>query len=241
MLSALAGLIYFVQNKRKLQTEARLQKRLSEQQQQAARDVLQAEERERRRIATDLHDGVGQLMSAALLSLHEVANDTSVSTSFRPLLERATALVSEGYDEMRSISHQMMPNALLKAGLASSIKEFLEKIEGKQLKIQLDVVGLAERLDEQTETVLYRVIQETVTNVIKHAQATKLSIQLVRDNDGIDATIEDNGIGFETAQIAGGEGIGLKSIFSRIALLNGTVEMDTAPGRGTLVAIHIPA
>lgn len=240
LLSVLAGFIYFVQNKRKLQTKARLQKRLSEQQQQAARDVLQAEERERRRIATDLHDGVGQLMSAALLSLHEVTDDASIPALVRPQLERATALVGEGYDEMRSISHQMMPNALLKAGLASSIKEFLEKIEGKQLKIQLDVVGLDERLDEQTETVLYRVIQETVTNVIKHAQASKLSIQLVRDSDGIDATIEDNGIGFKATRIAEGEGIGLKNIFSRIALLNGTVEVDTAPGRGTLMVIHIP-
>ncbi len=241
LLSVLAGLIYVVQNKRKLQTEARLQKRLNEQQQQAAKDVLHAEERERRRIATDLHDGVGQLMSAALLSLHEVSADTGKSAPVRPLLERAKALVSESYDEMRSISHQMIPNALLKAGLASSVKEFLEKIAGKQLKIQLNVVGLDERLDEQTETVLYRVIQETVTNVIKHAQASKLSIQLVRDNDGIDATIEDNGIGFETARTAEGKGVGLKNIRSRIALLNGTVEIDTAPGRGTVLVIQIPA
>lgn len=233
LLSALALVIYFVQNRRKIRAEARLQR-------QAAQEVLQAEERERRRIATDLHDGVGQMLSAALLNLNEAHNRSPEGSATKDATEKALALLGESYDEMRSISHQMMPNALLKAGLASSIREFVEKIDSPKMKAVLDVVGLDERLDEQTETILYRIIQEAVNNVVKHAEASKLTIQLTRDKDGIALTIEDNGIGFHTSGISDFSGIGLRNIQSRIAMLNGTVDIDSAPGRGTLLAIHVP-
>lgn len=96
-------------------------------------------------------------------------------------VERALSLLGESYDEMRSISHQMMPNALLKAGLGSSVREFVDKIDGPKLKVSLDIVGLDQRLDEQVETVLYRIIQESVNNVVKHAEASKLSIQVIQE------------------------------------------------------------
>ena len=241
LLSSVALFVYFIQSRRKLRSEARLQHELHLQQQQAARDVLDAEERERRRIAADLHDGVGQILSAALFSLHQVQEHTEESSAARQMTERAAALLSQGCAEMRSISHQMMPSALLKTGLALSVKEFLEQIDGSRIRIYLDVAGLEERLDEQTETILYRVIQEAVSNVIRHAGASELSIQIVKDEQGISLTVEDNGKGFDPAALRDAEGIGLKNIRSRIALLNGTVEVDTAPDRGTLLVIYIPA
>src|SRR5690606_18382522 len=103
--------------------------------------------------------------------------------------------ISDSYDEMRSISHQMMPNALLKAGLSAAVRDFLNKIDQEKIGIHLEVVGFQNKLDEQVETVLYRVIQESVNNVIKHAKASKLNIQLCNDEDGISITIEDNGKG----------------------------------------------
>src|SRR5690606_33713571 len=208
--------------------------------QQATLEVLEAEERERRRIAADLHDGVGQLLSAALLNLNQTRSLTEESSEARKLLERSLAIVGESYDEMRSLSHQMMPNALLKSGLASSVKEFLSKIDGEKMKVGLDVVGLNERLDPQIETSLYRVIQEAVTNVVKHAEATRLSIQMFRDEEGITATIEDNGKGFDPTQKELSEGVGMKNIFSRINLLGGHLEVDSAPGRGTFILVQIP-
>lgn len=240
----LAGAVtfYFIFKQRKLTAEARLQQEINRQQERATRAVLDAEERERRRIASDLHDGVGQILSAALLNLNYMNKSVQVGElPDRQVVDNALQLVKDSYDEMRSISHQMMPNALLKAGLASSIKEFLDKIDSKQMKIDLDVVGLDERLDEQTETVLYRTIQESVNNVVKHARASKLTIQLVKDDEGISVTVEDNGKGFDTRSLDESKGIGLKNIRSRVALLNGSVEVDSSPGRGTLTAIHIPS
>ncbi len=232
-LSAASIMIYLWQNRRKIRIEAQLQR-------DAAQQVLQAEERERRRIATDLHDGVGQMLSVALLNLNQSLEDIPLNTEVRKSAEKAYSLLSESYDEMRSISHQMMPNALLKAGLASSIREFVEKIDGPKIKVQLDIIGLGDRLDEQTETILYRSIQEAVNNVVKHAGANKLILQLIKDEEGITVTIEDNGKGFDTQKIAQFNGIGLRNIFSRIALINGTVDIDSAPGKGTLFVIHIP-
>lgn len=133
-----------------------------------------------------------------------------------------------------------MPNALLKSGLASAVKEFLDKIDNRIIKISLHAEGLQQRLDSNTETVLYRVIQECVNNVIKHSGANKLDISLIKDADGISVTVEDNGRGFDTADKKKFEGIGLKNISSRVTFLKGTVDFDSSPGKGTLVAIHVP-
>ena len=140
---------------------------------------------------------------------------------------------------MRAVSHNMMPNALLKAGLASAIREFTDKIDDRVIKINLYSEGLNERLDTNVETVLYRVVQECVNNVLKHANANHLDISLIRDEDGISATIEDNGKGFDPA--GSSEGLGLINIRTRIEYLKGTVEYNSSPGKGTLVAIHVPS
>jgi len=234
-------LVFFVFKQRRLKAEARLQQEINIQQEKATRDVLDAEERERRRIASDLHDGVGQTLSAALLNLNYLHKSIAEGKTPDPqAMDNALGLVKDSYQEMRSISHQMMPNALLKAGLATSIKEFLDAIDGKNIKVNLSVSGLADRLDQQLETVLYRAVQEAVNNVVKHAQATRLTIQLMKDEEGISVTIEDNGKGFDPSSVDYTEGIGLKNIRSRVGLLQGSVEVDTAPGRGTVIVIFIP-
>ena len=150
------------------------------------------------------------------------------------------ALIDESCTEVRTVSHNMMPDALLKTGLVSGVREFLDKIDSHLLKINLHTEGFDKRPDSNIETVLYRVIQECVNNVIKHAGANELDISLVKDTDGVSATIEDNGKGFNIADKTKFEGIGLKNILSRINYLKGIVEWDSAPGKGTVVAIHVP-
>ncbi|RZK42801.1 MAG: hypothetical protein EOO90_05610 [Pedobacter sp.] len=237
------GLIisYLFYNRRKLKEEARLQAEINKQQEQTTKAVLSAEENERIRIATELHDGVGQLLSTALMNLNAlVPNYRYTDENERRKTENALSLINESYDEMRSVSHQMMPNALIKAGLTAAVKDFLQKIDQDRLKISLETIGLNTRLDQQVESVLYRIIQETVNNVIKHADASRLNIQFLKDEDGVSITIEDDGKGFDTSLLEKSEGIGLKNIISRMAFLKGTIDFDTAPGKGTLVAIHIP-
>ncbi|OAQ41873.1 hypothetical protein A5893_01780 [Pedobacter psychrophilus] len=232
---------YLVLNRRKIQAAAKMQEELRIQQEIATRKILDAEERERRRIAGDLHDGVGQTLSAALLSLNGLVSKIDFKNpQEKELADHAVGLVNESYDEMRSISHQMMPNALLKAGLSAAIREFISKIDQNMLKVSLETTGLQQKLDEQVETVIYRVIQEITTNVIKHANANKMSIQIANEQKEISISIEDNGSGFDASKLADKEGVGIRNIKDRIASLNGVVEFDSNINKGTLVNIYIP-
>ncbi|MDO9156639.1 MAG: ATP-binding protein, partial [Sediminibacterium sp.] len=163
-----------------------------------------------------------------------------LSNAESELLEKSLALVNESCNEVRQVSHNMMPNALLLKGLVKAVQEFIGQINQRNVKINLTAEGLSESLPSHIETVLYRVIQESVNNVIKHAKASKLDISIIQSTDGIDVLIEDNGIGFNIAQTSQNEGIGLSNIKSRIQYLEGTVEWNTSENNGTLVAIFIP-
>lgn len=235
---ALGWLFY---NRNQLKQKAKLQQAVFEQQQLAANAVMKAEEKERQRIAKDLHDGVGQMMSAAKMNLSAFENEIQFNNADQKLsFERIIGLVDESCKEVRTVSHQMMPNMLLKSGLGKAVAEFLDKIDQKVIKVNLHVEGLQERLSEEVEIVLYRVLQECVNNVIKHSGASKLDIALIKDNDGVSATIEDNGKGFDMQQLGEESGMGLKNMKARIDYLNGTIDFDSSPGKGTLVAIHLP-
>jgi signal transduction histidine kinase len=214
---------------------------LIKQQELAVKAVIEAEENERQRIAKDLHDGVGQMMSAAKMNLSAFESELKWSDeNQQQSFEKIIQLVDESCKEVRSVSHIMMPNALLKKNLAMAIGDFVDKLDKKKLQVHVYTEGLEERLDSNIETVLYRVIQECVTNVIKHAEATNLDISLIRDKDGINGTIEDNGKGFDISDKEKFEGIGLRNIITRIEYLKGTVDFDSAPHRGTVVGIHVP-
>jgi signal transduction histidine kinase len=235
----LLGILYV--NKQKLKQKTRLQAEIMNQQDVATKAVIEAEENERKRIGGDLHDGVGQLMSAAKMNLSAIEDRiTFKSEQDKKAYEKTIALVDESCKEVRAVSHSIMPNALLKAGLSNAIKEFIDKLDNRVLKINLYSEGLNERLDTNIETVLYRIIQECVNNVIKHSNANSLDISLIKDQEGISATIEDNGKGFHVSKTEQGDGIGLKNIQTRVNYLKGTLDVDSAPGRGTLIAIHVP-
>lgn len=234
-------LIYSQYKKNKLKKEAQFQQTLRQQQESATKAVIEAEEEERKRIARDLHDGVGQMMSAAKMNLSSFESDLQfANTEQRLAFEKIIGLVDESCKEVRSVSHNMMPNALLKSSLASAVQDFIDKLDKKTLEVHLFTEGLNERLDSNVETVLYRVIQECVNNVIKHSGANTLDISVIKDKDGISASIEDNGKGFNTANKKSFEGIGMKNILTRIEYLKGTVEFDSTPGKGTAVTIHVP-
>jgi two-component system NarL family sensor kinase len=238
VLSLLLGISVY--RRRKLQAEARMQEALLAQQEKASHAILEAEEKERQRIGQDLHDGVGQIMSAAKINLSVFLQDIIVPNEEEKIrVDNILSLIDESCKEVRAVSHSMMPNALLKAGLASAVREFLNRIDSKVLEVNLYTEGLDERLDTTIETVLYRVIQESVNNVIKHAGANRLDISIIKDEDGLSATIEDNGKGFDTSDMSIRNGIGLKNIETRITYLKGEVTIDSTPGHGTVTMINI--
>lgn len=225
----------------RLKQKARLQQEIMKQQELATKAVLAAEEKERQRIARDLHDGVGQMMSVAKMNLSAFESDLKfVNIDQQESFEKIINLVDESCREVRSVSHNMMPNALLKNNLAIAIKDFVDKIEKRSLKVRVYTEGLNDRMDSNLEIVLYRVIQECVNNVVKHAEASRLDISVLKDKEGISATIEDNGKGFDIGDKEKFEGIGLKNIITRIKYLKGIVDFDSSPGRGTVVALNVP-
>jgi signal transduction histidine kinase len=224
-----------------LKKEAENQLRLRKSEELATKAVLEAEENERIRIASDLHDGIGQMMSVAKMNLSAIEDEipfTDIDQKNKYL--NAIALVDDSCKEVRIISHNMMPNALIKAGLANAVRKFLDDLHNRSIKINLYTEGLNERIDANTEIILYRIIQETVANVFKHANASVLDITLIKDPLCINIVIEDNGKGFELNQAKQKDGIGLKNIESRVNFLKGTIEWDSKIGKGTVVVINIP-
>ncbi|MGZ3862652.1 MAG: tetratricopeptide repeat-containing sensor histidine kinase [Bacteroidia bacterium] len=240
LIILMIGLLF---QRSKLKQKQLLDAELLKQQEIRSKAVLEAEEKERVRIARELHDGIGQQLSAARLNIAGLQTALQIKTPEEEiLLKNAVDLLDDSVKEVRTVSHSMMPNALLKSGLVSAVREFIHRISSTgNLKVNLEIVGLSERLDQTTETVLFRVLQELVNNIIKHAKASEISIQLVRHETELNIMVEDNGQGFDvkkTMNEAGG--IGLKNIQSRINFLNGNIYFDSFPGKGTTVTIELP-
>ncbi len=239
LLSVTAFLFY---RNKQVERKAELDAEIASQKELRTKSILEAEEKERRRIAQDLHDGVGQLLSAAKLNLSNLESKLKDQNEEQHIaMQNALSLLDDSVKEVRAVSHNMMPNTLIKLGLASAVREFITKLgNAPTLKVDLEIVGLDNRLDNQVETVLYRVIQEIVNNIIKHAKASQISMQLIRHDTELNVMIEDNGIGFDSSKIDDFEGLGLKGIKTRIELLEGAVHFDSVVGRGTTVIIDVP-
>lgn len=233
---------YLFYNRYKLKQQSILDAELLREREIRSKAIIEAEENERRRIAQDLHDGVGQLLSASKLNLSNLSERLQGSDSAtQTALKNAMDLLDDSVKEIRTVSHNMMPNALLKSGLVAAVREFVQKLgNAERLKIDLEVTGLSERLDPTVEAILFRVLQEIVSNIVKHAQASVISIQLIKHEQELTVMVEDNGVGFDASNLMAFNGIGLKNIQSRVAYLNGQVNFDSLPGKGTTVVIEIP-
>ncbi len=232
---------YAIYRKKQLEQKALLATEQIKQREILTQAVIEAEETERKRIASDLHDGVGQLFSAVKMNLGGLLNRMEITKDEdRFLAEKTMALVDESCKEVRVISHKMMPNFLLKSGIAADIKNFIEKIDEHSLKISFESQGFMDQLEFNEETVLYRVIQELINNVIKHANANELQISLNKTKQNIQVKIVDNGIGFDYGKAIEKGGLGLKNILVRIKYLKGTVQFSSNLPTGTAVQIDIP-
>ena len=223
----------------RLKQKALLNAILLEEQNERNKAIIEAEEKERVRIARELHDGIGQQLSAAKMNLS--AFEQKVSATEKDSFNVVVQLVDDAVKEVRSVSHNMMPNALIKQGLISAVRDFINKMQpASGLKISLEIYGMEERLESTRETVLYRILQECVNNIIRHAHASAVSIHIVKHDKELSVLIEDNGKGFDHKKVNQFEGIGLKNIISRVQFLNGTVDFDSTIGKGTTVNISIP-
>jgi len=239
----LAGLLGFVlYRNRTHQQEKKMQLELMRQQDIASEAVIEAEENERRRIAADLHDGIGQMLTAVKLNLEGLTDRIMINNpEDSAVYEKVKIMLEESCREVRNVSHNIMPNALIKQGLGNAVKDFIDKVNSDRLHIQLSLSGINHKLSSNVEIVVYRVIQECVNNVIKHSQASNLDISISNDEEGLNVTIEDNGKGFNVSTLEHAKGIGMRNVRTRVEYLKGILDIDSKPGKGTLVAFHIPA
>jgi two-component system, NarL family, sensor kinase len=239
----LFSIFYLVFQKNKLKQQKIIAAERITQQQILSKSVLDAEEKERQRIARDLHDGLGQRLSATKLNisgLQSLLNNPSIEQDL--LLKNASTLIDESVKDVRSISHNLLSNGLLKSGLVTAIREFVNQLNHPNgIKINLEIIGLEKRLEFTLENVLYRVLQEVINNIIKHSKARQVNIQIIKHDSELSMVIEDDGIGFDINQILlEKKGIGLKNIESRIEFVNGKVFFDSYPGKGTTVNFEVP-
>jgi signal transduction histidine kinase len=194
-------------------------------------------EDERQRIAKDLHDGVGQQLSGIKLSLNKFTADFPEAEQQK--LKTVTEVVDNVAQDVRSLSHQMMPKALQELGLVAAIGDMLEKSLGLgDLNYDFEHFNADKRYNKRVEIGLYRICQELINNIIKHAHASHAVIQLFENKSTLILIVEDNGQGFDLASKK--DGIGLMNIESRLNTVSGDVNWQPSPGSGTVATVRIP-
>jgi len=203
----------------------------------ALRRVVEAQELERRRLARELHDQTGQELASVLLGLkavEEAKSDDERSEALAAVREQ----VVETLHDVRRLAVELRPKALDDFGLGAAL-ERLRDTFSEQTGMRVDLESqLDDRLPSDVETALYRIVQEALTNIVKHAQANSVSIVLTRNSRAVTAVIEDDGRGFTPD--GGGEGLGLLGMGERLALLGGKLKIESCPGAGTTIVAEVP-
>lgn len=203
--------------------------------------VLEAQDQERGRIAKELHDGVVQSLTAVSLNIALLKEQSAkAGKNFAAQLEKCERGLAAGIDEIRNISHSLMPRVIAEMSLTNAIESLIADLSDA---VSLEISFLSNfdmELDKKRKITIYRIVQELMNNTIKHAQANNLIIQLIQYADAVCLMLEDDGVGFDLQQVKDNKScFGLQSIESRINAVGGVFEIDSNPGRGTNVIISI--
>lgn len=210
-------------------------------QQELFKAVFEAQESERQRLAADLHDSVGQVLSVVKLNLHRLqkleARAAETGPARQALLAETSSLAEDCISETRTIIRNILPPLLTDYGLAEALHHLADKIaKSTGLRVHFQAEVGATRYSQEVELTLYRVAQELFSNALKHSQATAIAFSVVQQSPWLLLTFADNGIGFRPEEVT--PGLGLKNLESRVALLHGTIEVEPGPTGGTLTRIR---
>lgn len=203
---------------------------------------LEGQDDMQRKIGQELHDGVGAMLASVKLNLSPVDEVLDrLPEDKRRQYATANRLLGEASEELRRISHELSSAVLLKFGLKAQLEALADIIPGSgKLQVELATHGLKERLDYKIELHIYRMVQELVHNVVKHARAKNISIQVNRFDDRINVIVEDDGRGFDMDKVRKKTGLGMQNLAARVHDLDGELQIDSRPGHGTTVSIDIP-
>jgi len=201
--------------------------------------MLKGQEEERSRLSKDLHDGLGGLLSGVKFSISNMKDNLIMTPDHMNVFERSLDMIDSSIKELRRVAHNMMPEMLTKFGLDEALKEYCNTINtAKLLTVKYQSMGMESRLEKTTEIIIYRIVQELLNNTMKHAAATEVFVQLIREGNRLNAIVEDNGKGFDAGLMENNKGAGLANIRSRVDYLKGRLDIHTEPGKGTLVNIE---
>jgi signal transduction histidine kinase len=198
------------------------------------RAMMKGEEKERIRIAQDLHDGIGGMLASIKMNLSTISQEQS-ELRILPSFIKVSGMLNETATEVRKTAHNLMPDALSKQDLRAALLQYCENSSSATLHIDLQY-DVAEQINKDAELFIYRIVQELVQNMVKHAKATYAVIQLMLHNNSLSITVEDNGIGFDTTLPV--KGSGLQNMNKRVETLQGYISISSGKGKGTTVHIE---
>ncbi len=229
---------YSYRQKQKLQ-EQRINELETEKQLMATEAVLKGEEQERTRLAQDLHDGLGGMLSGIKYSFQTMKGNLVMTPENAQAFERSMDMLDSSIREMRRVAHNMMPEALVKFGLDIALKDFCAAInQSGALKVNYQSIGLENaEIDSISSITIYRIVQELINNTMKHAGARNAIVQVSKTDKQLSVTVEDDGKGFDTTLLNRSKGIGWINIQNRVDFLKGKLDINSQPGKG--VSIHI--
>lgn len=228
-----------LKNKRKLERQkiAELEK---EKQLTGVEAMLKGQEEERSRLAKDLHDGLGSMLSGVKISFSNMKENVIMDAANTRAFEKSLDQLDNTIAELRKVAHNLMPEALVRFGLRSAVKDFCDSIQlSGNANIICEQFGTERDLGNIADVNVYRIIQELVNNAVIHGQATQVLVQLTKTSEKVLIAVEDNGKGFELSTLDKVSGIGLTNIRSRVNYFNGLMDIESKPGEGTIVNIEL--
>ena len=203
------------------------------------KSMTEARETERSRIAKDLHDGIGGLLSGVKISLANMQTRLGLKADDQLVFARSLDMLDGSVQELRRVAHAMMPPSLEVFGLKAALRDYVKSVDSmKTMKAVFQVMGEEHKLASENELIVYRIVQELMNNILKHAQATECLIQLAYLPDQLSITVEDDGNGFDSQLEK--KGMGWINIRQRVEFLKGSLDLNTSEGNGTSVQINIP-
>ena len=238
-LVLLAVLYYRAKNRQKEKDHLNALHNLRQEQQlKVTEALLEGEQRERGRVARDLHDGLGGLLAGVKLRLSGWVSEQP-SRSQEPELLKTMSQLDYSVSELRRIARNMIPETLFRFGLEQALRDMADYYNNAQVQVYFQAFGLRDTIPVQVQLNIYRIIQELVSNAVKHAEASQINIQCSQNQRDFLITVEDNGKGFEVDKLTKQAGIGLDNLRSRIALLRGKMDIQSSATEGTTVNIEI--
>jgi len=206
----------------------------------AVDSLLKGQEEERSRLAKDLHDGLGGLLSGVKFSLSNMKDNLLITPDNMAVFERSLDMIDTSIRELRRVAHNMMPEMLVKFGLDEALKEYCNSINStKLITVKYQSFGIDTRMDSSKEIIIYRIVQELLNNTLKHAAASEALVQLIKEERRLSVLVEDNGKGFDPSVLETNKGAGWTSIRSRVDYLQGRMDIKSEAGKGTTVTIDV--